>query len=488
MQAAAPRPFWRHPKSFLKLILVGFLLVALPLIFALIYSAMSINKLSNQSTQAVYQAEQLAHGSRILVDQAVAMERSVRLSTILGDASLLEGYNQAHGKFIGIVSSLVALPLSVKQRQLLNDISLSESEIFKKVEHGRQSHADLKDWDVGFGPMLELAQAFLTQGDVPIEHEVEAMQSMASQARKMVFWQLLALIPFAIILALGFSLLISSPIRQIDEAISSIGRGDLLKAVKVKGPEDLRRLGESLDWMRLRLLALEEQKTLFIQHISHELKTPLASIREGADLLAGNIVGGLNEKQHHVAKILLANSVELQKRIEDLLNYSAIQTGESTPLWQKVDLRLILDTVLHDQYLAIMNKSLIVDLVCQDISIEGDAQKIRIMADNLLSNAVKYSPNEGRIVIRAEPSGSHVTLEVTDSGPGIDPADGEKIFEAFYQGRRRPQSHIKGTGLGLSIARAYAREHGGTIELAKNSASGACFRVTLPASRIAITS
>lgn len=479
----ALKPVWRHPKSFLKLILGGFMLVALPLILALIYSAMSINRLSNQSREAVYQAEQLAHGSRILVDQAVEMERSVRLYLILGDASLLEGYLQSHGKFRDIVKDLAALPLSPSQRRLLTDISSSESAIFNKVENASMSPN--RDWSVGFGPLLDSAQAFLTQGDAPIEHEVEAMQSMAGRARQIVFWQLLALIPFAILLALGFSFLISSQIRQIDEAISRIGQGDLSEPVMVKGPQDLRRLGERLDWMRHRLLALEEQKTLFLQHISHELKTPLTSIREGADLLAGDVLGGLDEKQRSVAKILLANSIELQKRIEDLLNYSAIQAGESALAWQKVELRRILEKVLHDQYLALMNKSLEIDLVCPEISIEGDEQKIRVVVDNLLSNAVKYSPQGGRIGIRAERSDAHVRIDVTDSGPGIDESDADSIFDAFYQGRRAPLSHIKGTGLGLSIARQYVFEHGGTIEFMPNPEGGACFRVTLPERHIA---
>ncbi len=252
----------------------------------------------------------------------------------------------------------------------------------------------------------------------------------------------------------------------------------------VRGPQDLELLGERLDWMRLRLLALEEQKTLFLQNISHELKTPLTSIREGADLLAEGVLGELNDRQRNVAKILLSNSIELQKRIEDLLNYSAIQTGKSSLTWQKLGLGRILDTVLHDHSLALMNKSIEIDLSCPDISFEGDEQKIRIVVDNLLSNAIKYSPKGGRISISARSEGGKVSIEVSDSGPGIDPGDASRIFDPFYQGRVRPEGHVKGTGLGLSIAREYVREHGGNLELLDHPGSGSQFRITLPSSRI----
>ena len=475
-----PRLLRHYPKSFLKLILVGFLLAALPLIFALIYSAVSIDRLANQSRETVYQAEQIAHGSRVLVNEVAAMERSVRLSLILGDASLLDGYFQAHTKFENTAENLATLSLSADQKLLLNSLHASEITIFQQVTGARQSPKELNKWVGDFVPLLDAARNFLAQGFVPIEREVNAMQKMAGRARQIVIWQLLALIPFAVLLALGFSVLIARPIRQIDEAIRHMGQGELSKTITVEGPQDLRRLGGRLDWMRRRLLELEEQKIRFLRHISHELKTPLTSIREGADLLVEGVIGELNPEQKHVAKILLGNSVQLQVHIEDLLNYSALQTEKSILVGHRVELRRILDKVLQDQHLAIRNKGLQVDLACPDLTIECDEQKIRIIVDNILSNAVKFSPLNGRIKIRASQVNEHIQLDMIDAGPGVAPIDRDKIFDAFYQGLRTPQGHIKGTGLGLSIAREYALEHGGIIELVEQAGSGAHFRLTLP--------
>jgi len=479
--APASKGLLRHnPKSFLKLILIGFTLVALPLIIALINSAVSIDRLAGQSRKAVYQAAQIAHGSRVLLDEITTMERSVRQTLILGDTSLLEGYFQAHTKFENTAMNLSALSLRPDQKRVLDNLRASESAIFQQVSAARQSSAGLQEVVKDFVPLLDTARTFSSGGYALIEHEVNAMQDMAGHARSIVVWQLLALIPFAILLALGFSVLIARPIRQIDAAIRTMGQGELSKAVNVDGPQDLRYLGQRLDWMRRRLLELEEQKTRFLRHVSHELKTPLTAIREGADLLAEGVAGELGVQQRQIANILHTNSIQLQKRIEDLLNYSALQTEKTALVKRPEALSRMVKAVLQDQNLAIMNKGLQVDVAGPELMIECDQQKISIIVDNLVSNAVKFSPPGGRIKIRANQVGELAQLDVVDAGPGVDEADWDKVFEPFYQGRRAPEIHVQGTGLGLSIAREYARAHGGDIELVKGGDAGARFRLTLP--------
>ena len=464
-----------HPKSFSGLILAGFLLASLPLMLSLMYSAASINQLAKQNRQVVYKAEQIAHFSRLLIDYATTMEHSVKLSSILADESLLKNYYQNREKFRETLANLGTLPLTPKQGELLQTIDTAESAIFQEVT--AQSHQN--EWHVDFSPLMDSTQSFLNHGDAPIEREVGAMQEMADQANRIIVWLLIALIPVVILLAFGFSILIARPIRQIDEVIRAMGNGNLSNAVRIKGPQDLQQLGDRLDWMRLRLLEIEQQKSTFLQHVSHELKTPLTSIREGANLLSEGIAGELTANQQEIVRILATNSIQLQKRIEDLLNFSALQSEKVVLIKQKVALRPLLELVVHDQYLAITNKTLRIELLCPEISMTCDEQKFRTIVDNLLSNAIKYSPSGGLIKLHATETDRALRLDVIDFGQGIDNMDKEKIFEAFYQGRRAPQSHIRGTGLGLSIAREYTLAHGGTITLAEQE-EGTCFRLEFP--------
>lgn len=479
--ASWPQPD-HSPKSFLKLILLGFSLISLPLIIALVNSAISIDELADQSSKAVYQAAQMANGSNILADKVLIMERSVRQAFILNDPSLLDGYFKAHLHFNDTATSLEKLSSHAEQKQSLAQLRLSEASILQEVSITRDNPQELYIIIDHFPSLMEKAQIFSNSGRALIELEVSEMRDMADRSLSTVIWQLLALIPFVIFLGIFFSFLITRPIRQIHEAIHTLGQGELSRAISVSGPQDLVYLGKRLDWMRQRLLALEVQKTRFLRHISHELKTPLTAIREGADLLVEGVVGDLTLKQQQIASILYNNSLQLQKRIEDLLNYSALQAEKSALIKTTIRLDTLLDRVLQDQKLAIMNKHLTINRPNCDLVLNCDPQKICIILDNLLSNAVKFSPSGTQIDITINQTGESVQITISDQGPGIDEADQDRIFEPFYQGRKIPDNlHARGTGLGLSIAREYAAAHSGEVELVRQT-TGACFRLVLPAS------
>ncbi|SFP36446.1 two-component system, NtrC family, sensor histidine kinase GlrK [Nitrosomonas cryotolerans] len=471
----------RYPKSFLKLMLFGFSIIGLPLIGALINSAMSIDRLAEQSRKTVHQATQVTLGNRVLIDEIRTMERSIRQALILGDMSLLEGYFRAHSKFEMTAEKLWEHSSHIEQRLLLEKIRLSETTIFMEILTAiDDSPEDLRGLVENFTGLMESANNFSIMGQNLIGVDVSEMLDMASHARTVVEWQLLALIPFVILLALIFSVLITRPIRQIDEAIYKMGQGELSKPVCVEGPQNLKYIGIRLDWMRRRLLKLEDQKIQFLRHVSHELKTPLAAIREGADLLAEGITGQLTKKQQLIANILHSSSLQLQKRIEDLLSYSALETDKTALVKHQVKLAKILDEVLQNQNLSIMSKRLEIIRDCPGLMLECDSEKIKIILDNLLSNAVKFSPPCGVIQIKVVQTNKLVQLDIVDMGVGIHKVDQEKIFEPFYQGRSVANTHVRGTGLGLSIAREYAFAHGGNIELIQQSEVGAHFRLTLP--------
>ncbi|GJL74628.1 MAG TPA: HAMP domain-containing sensor histidine kinase [Nitrosomonas sp.] len=473
----------RYPKSFLKLILLGFSLVGAPLIAALIYIAITIDNLAERSHETIYQATEITHGNRVLADEVLAMERSLRQALILNDLSLLEGYIRSHEKFEETAKNFTKLPLHTEHHLLLEKMRLSELIIFReilKIKNTPESIPTLQAQIENFSKLLATVQDFRNLGNMLINHYANEMLETADQVRSNIEIQLLAVIPFVIFLAILFSILITRPIKQIDEAIYNLGQGELLKPINVTGPQNLKQLGKRLDWLRRRLLKLEKQKNQFLRHISHELKTPLTAIREGADLLAEGVTGNLSRKQQLIADILLSSSLQLQKRIEDLLSYSAIQVAETALVKQPVSLSKILDDTLQNQNLSIMSKKLKIIRNHQDIVYECDAEKIQTIVDNLLSNAIKFSPPCSKIEIKINHNKECVQLDVKDSGAGIHESDRDKIFEPFYQGRFIPDAHVMGTGLGLSIAQEFALAHGGRIFLINLAEPGSYFRLILP--------
>ena len=120
------------------------------------------------------------------------------------------------------------------------------------------------------------------------------MKVESERVKRTLYLQAVALVPAVLLLMIIFMFLISRPIRQIRGAIRHMGAGNFTDPVSIRGPQDLEQLGDTLDWLRRQLLELEQGKTRFLQHMSHELKTPLTAIREGADLLREKIVGDLN--------------------------------------------------------------------------------------------------------------------------------------------------------------------------------------------------
>jgi two-component system sensor histidine kinase GlrK len=112
--------------------------------------------------------------------------------------------------------------------------------------------------------------------------------------------------------------------------------------------------------------------------------------------------------------------------------------------------------------------------------LEGDERRIATVFDNLLSNAIKYSPDGQTIRMVATKAGDRVNIEVRDAGPGLAEEERERVFEAFFRGRRAPHQRIKGSGLGLSIVKEYVSAHGGSVEAHNAESGGACFCVNLP--------
>ena len=470
-----------YPRSFLTLLAVGFTLVALPLVFALVNNAISIDQLANRSQQAVYQAVQATQSSRRLVELLTAMERSARQMVILGDPALLDTYALNRKQFLAAAGEFGTLPFDSEQKQALDAIVRDEAAIYAVLSGAGANPAQQAKAVEGFIGLADRAQAITVRSNELIDREVEAMRATAAQAQRIMLWQLLALIPVVLFLAIGFTILIARPIRQIDSAIRRLGGGELNTAVDVAGPEDLQYLGQRLEWMRRRLVDLDQQKNRFLRQMSHELKTPLTALREGAELLSDEVVGKLSPEQREIAEILRHNSIELQKLIDDLLSYGASQFHKTALEVKPVQIRQVINRVADDHGLALRAKSLKLDIEARDVTLSADFEKLRIILDNLMSNAIKFSPPGGTVSIAARANGAHLELDVADEGPGIAPADRPHVFDPFYQGAQVAQGRVKGTGIGLSVVREYATAHGGSVEVVDEAGRrGARLRVRLP--------
>ncbi len=469
-----------YPKSFTKMILAGFALAVLPLIFALVNNAFSVNRLARHGQQAVYQAVQATQNSRALIEQITHMERLARQYSILGDASLLRNYLAAHQQFADTAQRMSQLQMAEPQQAALKRLVDAESALRSKLGNSPPRPDQVAPLVTQFASLTERARELDTLGNQLVDREVETMDRMSSEVVRFSLWQVLALVPIALALVVAAIFLISKPIEQIESAIQRMGDGHFSEKVQITGPEDLRSVGRQLDWLRIRLLELEEQKTRFLRHVSHELKTPLTSLREGVELLTDEVTGTMTAGQIEIARILRQNTLRLQRLIEDLLSYHTAQFQTSSLVFSNFSVRELADRVTRQHGLAVRAKNISLETIISDFKMTGDEKKIEAILDNLMSNAVKFSPFNGTIRVLIRLRGKDAIIDVADQGQGIPVAERDKVFEPFYQGRTEYSGTVKGTGLGLAIVSEYVAAHGGKAEIVNDGNPGAHMRVTLP--------
>ncbi len=467
-----------YPRSFLSLLLIGFSIVAAPLLFALLSNAVAFERLAGISEQEVHAAVKVTQLSRAVLSAVTSLERSARQYAVAGEATFLEAYRANRARFLGLARELEAMELTDAQRAQLVAIETREQSINGLVTRLGPVPALSRQLAGDFDRLVDEGAALVQTGDRMIDASIEELRSRAVESRNNVLWLMAAIVPLALALIASFTWLIARPIRQVSAGIRGLGEGQFARPIRVEGPGDLVRLGEQLDWLRERLVALEAQKTRFLQHVSHELKTPLTALREGSDLLSSGVVGTLNAEQREIARILTENSIALRKLIEGLLNYSAVHAQASYLDPKIVALRDVVRRVVNDRKLAIVAKGIRIELNCENVAAYCDEEKMRVILDNLLSNALKYSPERGLVSFKLYKQHEDAVFEVLDEGPGIARHEREKIFDAFYRGTDEPASAIKGSGLGLSIVKEYVTLHRGSVEVLDGP--GAHFKIRVP--------
>jgi signal transduction histidine kinase len=280
---------------------------------------------------------------------------------------------------------------------------------------------------------------------------------------------------------LGAAVLAHRMTRSLDvlsSAAAAVAAGKFREPIVVKSRDEIGSLARSFNAMVGQLRHVEEARREFFATVSHELRSPLTSIRGAAELLREGVPGPLNDKQKRLADIVSVSSGRLLRLVNEILEMSRIQAGLVELDRSSLDLVELVDRAVEE--LHPLASEATVTLECERIGASftycGDVERLHQVIVNLGSNAIRFTQPGGRVVARVIDAGPEFELQVEDTGVGI-PADAlPHIFDAYRQAHRERG----GTGLGLAIVRGIAEAHGGRVTVESREGKGSRFTVLLP--------
>ncbi len=494
--AALPRP------SFRQLLLVAFLLVATLLGGVALRGQWTLESLLQRSRSGAERTLQLNGHAERLGETTLTMERAARQFLVLGDGTLRSTYERAAAEAESHVQALAAEAVApdataawLEQRKELDRQlrarELSEPELLPGTRDRALAAA--------FRQLGELQQAMSERLRSVTESRNAALQAELEAGRQALGRQVAGAVTFTLVLALALALWLARPLRRVETAILALGENRLDARIDIRGPADVRQIGRRLDWLRQRLAGIDADKARFLRHVSHELKTPLAALREGVALLQDGVAGPLSDNQREVARILHDNTATLQRRIEDLLQFNATAFAAQRLVRKPTEMGALVAGLVQEQQLQWQARGVQVQRHCQPeggpeggpLTADVDAALLGSAIANLLSNAIRYSPPGSTITISVVQSGDGLHIDVADQGPGVPAAERDRIFEPFFRGQQQPADGLPGTGIGLSIVAEAVAAHGGRVRLlpaagedtsstATPARPGAHFRIELP--------
>ena len=303
---------------------------------------------------------------------------------------------------------------------------------------------------------------------------------------------LLALLIFSLAVALPLALVtaasLAASVSDLSRGASAMAAGDLSARVPVHGSDEFARLAITFNQMAEHLQAsnrrraeLEQARRSLVAAVSHDLRTPLASLRAATEALSDGVVSDPPTVQRYLSSIQ-AEAERLGGLIDDLFELSVIDTGS-----MRLDLEptcladLISETIESMNHQARLKRIRLSGRAQPDLApILADPLKIQRVILNLLQNAIRHTPGDGSVSLEAREVEQAIAVSVTDTCGGIQPREMEHVFEPFYRGDPARRRDGSGAGLGLSIAKGIVEAHGGRIWVESSPTNGCRFNFTLP--------
>jgi signal transduction histidine kinase len=313
-------------------------------------------------------------------------------------------------------------------------------------------------------------------GTVYLEVQLTELQQIIQYKYELAFILLLVALVFSFLIAVLVQGYLSTRLLKLVNAVIKIRKtGEITKAVEDKGRDEIATLIQAFNKMMEEIEESQKKKDEFIGIASHELKTPLTSIKGYVEML--DMMEQEQPKKQFVQKTL-GNINKLERLVKDLLDVSKIQSGQLQLEMKEFDMDELLNETMNASQMVSETHKIIRKGALLNEMVYGDRQRIEQVLLNLLSNAIKYSPGENTVIVETEKTEKELIIKIRDYGIGVAPEEQTNIFERFYRSNT-VAVHISGFGLGLYICRDIINRHYGRIWVESNG-KGSVFNFSLP--------
>ncbi len=287
----------------------------------------------------------------------------------------------------------------------------------------------------------------------------------------------LAILAFCVFSGLFFINSILHPIRDVSNMARKIAMGDFKSRIEIEKNDEIGELCDTINYMASELDQAESLKNDFISSVSHELRTPLTAIR-GWSETAKMSVGTDEELVKRGLDVVLTEADRLSGLVEELLDFSRMETGRLTLVSQPLDISELL-TESVDMYIELARRQgleLIFTRPAEEMTVFGDADRLKQVFINLIDNAVKYTEKGGQVLVDQMKEEGCVRISVKDTGVGIPAQDIDRVKEKFYKANKT----VRGSGIGLAVADEIIKQHKGLLFIESTEGVGTTATVVLP--------
>lgn len=308
--------------------------------------------------------------------------------------------------------------------------------------------------------------------------------STLNDSIKRVYLDLLLMTLIAVVMAFlavcYFTIKLTKPIVEMNNAVKKFTKGDYDTRVRIRGSDEVGQLGKSFNDMADEINSLEQSRRTFVANVSHELRSPLTSMRGFLEAIEDGTIPP--EEQPHYLHIVITENKRMSDMVNDLLDLARIESGQTVFKPERFDIHDLIVRTLITFEARITGKELdvSVDFPQDRLYVWADQNQIAQVIRNLVDNAIKFTPDRGKLLVSTSANRRIVAVRVQDSGQGIAPEDVPHVFDRFYKGEKaHTPTGVASTGLGLSIVQRIIEQHKQSIHVESRLGKGTAFIFTL---------